>query len=240
VDLQAQARAHRIGQKRDVLVLRFETVNSVEEHVRAAAEYKLGVANQSITAGFFDDDTSAEDRREYLESLLRETKKEEVALVLDDEALNDLLARSDAEIDTFEAVDKKRQEEEQAWWRQCGQGERGNELVPMPPRLFLEEELGPLILAMQNKGLEKAQGKPKAGGGGGSSSPQHYGRGKRIRETRSYGEQFTEREFEKLCRVEENDGSKKTEVGLGRAGRKSLSETEDKQQRTVGGMQENS
>jgi hypothetical protein len=147
---------------------------------------------------------------------------------------------SDAEIDTFEAVDKKRQEEEQAWWRQCGQGERGNELVPMPPRLFLEEELGPLILAMQNKGLEKAQGKPKAGGGGGSSSPQHYGRGKRIRETRSYGEQFTEREFEKLCRVEENDGSKKTEVGLGRAGRKSLSETEDKQQRTMGGMQENS
>ena len=26
MDLQAQARAHRIGQKRDVLVLRFETV----------------------------------------------------------------------------------------------------------------------------------------------------------------------------------------------------------------------
>lgn len=36
---------------------------------------------------------SAEDRREYLESLLREPKKEEVALVLDDEALNDILAR---------------------------------------------------------------------------------------------------------------------------------------------------
>ena len=27
VDLQAQARAHRIGQKREVLVLRFETVS---------------------------------------------------------------------------------------------------------------------------------------------------------------------------------------------------------------------
>lgn len=36
---------------------------------------------------------SAEDRREYLESLLRECKKEEVAPVLDDDALNDLLAR---------------------------------------------------------------------------------------------------------------------------------------------------
>lgn len=36
---------------------------------------------------------SAEDRREYLESLLRESKKEEAAPVLDDEALNYLLAR---------------------------------------------------------------------------------------------------------------------------------------------------
>ena len=32
-------------------------VMSIEEHVRASAEYKLGVANQSITAGFFDDNT---------------------------------------------------------------------------------------------------------------------------------------------------------------------------------------
>ena len=36
---------------------------------------------------------SAEDRREYLESLLRECKKEEAAPVLDDDALNDIIAR---------------------------------------------------------------------------------------------------------------------------------------------------
>lgn len=36
---------------------------------------------------------SAEDRREYLESLLRECKKEEAAPVLDDDALNYLIAR---------------------------------------------------------------------------------------------------------------------------------------------------
>uniref|UniRef100_A0A6N2MW57 Chromatin structure-remodeling complex protein SYD n=1 Tax=Salix viminalis TaxID=40686 RepID=A0A6N2MW57_SALVM len=112
VDLQAQARAHRIGQKREVLVLRFETVQTVEEQVRASAEHKLGVANQSITAGFFDNNTSAEDRREYLESLLRECKKEEAAPVLDDDALNDLLARSESEIDVFESVDKQRREKE--------------------------------------------------------------------------------------------------------------------------------
>ncbi|KAL0389353.1 UNVERIFIED_CONTAM: Chromatin structure-remodeling complex protein SYD [Sesamum calycinum] len=140
VDLQAQARAHRIGQKKDVLVLRLETVQTVEEQVRASAEHKLGVANQSITAGFFDNNTSAEDRREYLESLLRECKKEEVAPVLDDDSLNDVIARSwllyllfdiasddnlaylndefaytlfnESEIDIFESVDKQRREEE--------------------------------------------------------------------------------------------------------------------------------
>lgn len=36
---------------------------------------------------------SPEDRREYLESLLRECKKEEAAPVLDDEGLNYILAR---------------------------------------------------------------------------------------------------------------------------------------------------
>ncbi|GJY40424.1 gamma carbonic anhydrase 1, mitochondrial [Tanacetum coccineum] len=93
VDLQAQARAYRIGQKKEVLVLRLETAKTVEEQVRASAEHKLGVANQSITAGFFDNNTSAQDRREYLEALLRECKKEEAAPVLNDDALNELLAR---------------------------------------------------------------------------------------------------------------------------------------------------
>ncbi|CAH1412063.1 unnamed protein product [Lactuca virosa] len=75
VDLQAQAKAHKISQKKEVLVLRLETVKSVEEQVRASSKHKLGVANQSITAGFFDNNTSAEDRREYLEALLQERKK---------------------------------------------------------------------------------------------------------------------------------------------------------------------
>jgi SNF2 family DNA or RNA helicase len=88
VDLQAQARAHRIGQKRDVLVLRFETVNSVEEHVRAAAEYKLGVANQSITAGFFDDDTRSLPTS-GLSSLLELTKLDLLELLILIHSLSD-------------------------------------------------------------------------------------------------------------------------------------------------------
>jgi len=212
VDLQAQARAHRIGQKRDVLVLRLETVQSVEEQVRAAAEHKLGVANQSITAGFFDNNTSAEDRREYLEGLLRGSKKEEVAGVLDDEALNYILARSDAEIDIFEDVDRKRHQREQETWLRCIQGKDGGDSMPMPPRLVGEEELRPFIMAMQAHEIAYSGGRKKLGS---SLAPdiQHYGRGKRAREVRSYGDQLTEEEFERLCQVGPPDSPKNHDTG---------------------------
>ena len=41
--MQAQDRAHRIGQQNEVRVLRLCTVNSVEEKILAAARYKLNV-----------------------------------------------------------------------------------------------------------------------------------------------------------------------------------------------------
>ena len=53
-DLQAQDRAHRIGQKNEVRVLRLMTVNSVEERILAAARYKLNVDEKVIQAGMFD------------------------------------------------------------------------------------------------------------------------------------------------------------------------------------------
>ncbi|KAJ7527479.1 hypothetical protein O6H91_16G056700 [Diphasiastrum complanatum] len=206
VDLQAQARAHRIGQKRDVLVLRLETVNSIEEQVRASAEHKLGVANQSITAGFFDNNTSAEDRREYLEALLREPKKEEAASVLDNEALNCLLARSEGEFDIFEAVDKARREEEQARWLKCHPSAEGQDNLVLPPRLVEDADLRPLMSAIQNTDKKRQKYGPT-----GLPDTQQYGRGKRARETRSYGDQYTEEEFEQLCRAERPNMQKKTE-----------------------------
>ncbi|XP_027916125.1 chromatin structure-remodeling complex protein SYD [Vigna unguiculata] len=219
VDLQAQARAHRIGQKRDVLVLRFETVQTVEEQVRASAEHKLGVANQSITAGFFDNNTSAEDRREYLEALLRECKKEEAAPVLDDDALNDVLARSETELDIFEAVDKKRKEDELATWNKLvhGQTADGSDLIPPPPaRLVTDEDLKQFYEAMKISDVPKvvveSSGVKRKGGYLGGLDTQQYGRGKRAREVRSYEEQWTEEEFEKMCQVEAPDSPKVKEV----------------------------
>nr|XP_010932567.1 uncharacterized protein LOC105053188 [Elaeis guineensis] len=222
VDLQAQARAHRIGQKKDVLVLRLETVRTVEEQVRAAAEHKLGVANQSITAGFFDNNTSAEDRREYLESLLRECKKEEAAPVLDDDALNDLLARSESEIDVFESIDKQRHEEEMAAWQRLVQGSstEGLEGLPMPSRLVTDEDLKPFYKAMMIYESSNVNVKRKGEYLGGLDT-QQYGRGKRAREVRSYEDQWTEEEFEKLCQVDSPESPQPTEVP------KDLSATKD-------------
>ncbi|KAA8528106.1 hypothetical protein F0562_035025 [Nyssa sinensis] len=221
VDLQAQARAHRIGQKKDVLVLRLETVQTVEEQVRAAAEHKLGVANQSITAGFFDNNTSAEDRREYLESLLRECKKEEAAPVLADDALNDLIARSESEIDIFESVDKRRREEELATWKLVtGQGTDGSEPVPpLPYRLLTDDDLKPFYEAMKisevsNVGMVSNAGVKRKSEHLGGLDSQQYGRGKRAREVRSYEEPWTEEEFEKICKVDSPESPKLKEEVL--------------------------
>ncbi|XP_042516714.1 chromatin structure-remodeling complex protein SYD-like isoform X2 [Macadamia integrifolia] len=209
VDLQAQARAHRIGQKRDVLVLRLETVQTVEEQVRASAEHKLGVANQSITAGFFDNNTSAEDRREYLESLLRESKKEEDAPVLDDDALNDILARSESELDVFESVDRQRREEEMAAWQKLVLGQDKDSLEPLPPlspRLVTDEDLKAFYQAMQIYEVSNVGVKRKSENLGGLDT-QQYGRGKRAREVRSYEDKWTEEEFEKMCQVDSPESS---------------------------------
>ncbi|KAJ1258909.1 hypothetical protein BS78_10G112100 [Paspalum vaginatum] len=210
VDLQAQARAHRIGQKKEVLVLRLETVRTVEEQVRASAEHKLGVANQSITAGFFDNNTSAEDRREYLESLLRECKKEEAAPVLDDDALNDILARSEAEIDIFESIDKQRREEEVAAWQNVVQDGSTSGLDPavLPSRLVTDDDLKPFCHAMklyESSNVKSVKVNVRKKGELGGLDTQHYGRGKRAREVRSYEDQWTEEEFEKLCQADSPD-----------------------------------
>lgn len=58
----------------------------------------------------FDNNTKVESRMEYLESLLREHKKEEDILVLDVGTQNDVLARSKAEWFVFELVDRNGKE----------------------------------------------------------------------------------------------------------------------------------
>ena len=69
-DLQAQDRAHRIGQKNEVRVLRLVTVNSVEEDILETARFKLSMDSQVIQAGMFNHESNAGQQRDYLKSIL--------------------------------------------------------------------------------------------------------------------------------------------------------------------------
>ena len=65
-DLQAQDRAHRIGQTKAVLILRFITEKSVEEAMYQRARYKLDIDGKVIQAGRFDNKSSQEEQEEFL------------------------------------------------------------------------------------------------------------------------------------------------------------------------------
>ncbi|URE12256.1 SNF2 family N-terminal domain [Musa troglodytarum] len=198
-------------------------VRTVEEQVRAAAEHKLGVANQSITAGFFDNNT-------------RESKKEEAAPVLDNDILahryvflhmlflNNMLFCSESEIDIFESIDKQRRDEEMAAWQRLNQGSTdGLNPLAMPSRLVTDEDLKPFYKAMMIHESPNVSTKRKNGYLGGLDT-QQYGRGKRTREVRSYGDQWTEEEFEKLCQVDSPESSPPTEISRDPCTTKELSE----------------
>ncbi|KAA8493126.1 Chromatin structure-remodeling complex subunit snf21 [Porphyridium purpureum] len=109
-DLQAQDRAHRIGQKRQVRILRFVTARSVEEDVIEKATYKRGLEAKIIRAGMFDEQSKDVDRQAMLRELLREEEEgsEQEDAVPTLEELNKILARSEEEEELFGQVDEER------------------------------------------------------------------------------------------------------------------------------------
>lgn len=113
-DLQAQDRAHRIGQKNEVRVLRLMTVNSVEERILAAARYKLNVDEKVIQAGMFDQKSTGQERQQFLQAILQQEncEEEDEDEVPDDETINQMLARTEAEFDIFQQMDLDRRRNE--------------------------------------------------------------------------------------------------------------------------------
>lgn len=113
-DLQAQDRAHRIGQLNEVRVLRLMTVNSVEERILAAARYKLNMDEKVIQAGMFDQKSTGTERQQFLQSILHQDgdDEEEENEVPDDETINQMIARSEDEFELFQKMDLERRREE--------------------------------------------------------------------------------------------------------------------------------
>jgi ATP-dependent helicase STH1/SNF2 len=110
-DLQAQDRAHRIGQKNEVRILRLISSNSVEEKILERAKFKLDMDGKVIQAGRFDNKSSENDREAMLRVMLDTAEAAETGLEqddMDDEELNMILARSDDELIKFREMDEVR------------------------------------------------------------------------------------------------------------------------------------
>jgi hypothetical protein len=100
---QAQDRAHRIGQTKEVRVFRLITVNSVEERMLERAREKLDVDQKVIQAGKFNQKSTEHETRQLLLKIIegnQEDVPEDIELT-DAEELNRALSRSEEEFHTF-------------------------------------------------------------------------------------------------------------------------------------------
>ncbi|KAH9177014.1 SNF2 family N-terminal domain-containing protein [Lactarius sanguifluus] len=135
-DLQAQDRAHRIGQTKSVRILRFITEKSVEEAMYARARYKLDIDDKVIQAGRFDNKSTQEEQEEFLRSILEADQEEEneEAGDMNDDEINGLIARSDEEERLFAEMDAQRERDTATNWKAAG-----NRGKPPAPLIALDE-----------------------------------------------------------------------------------------------------
>jgi ATP-dependent helicase STH1/SNF2 len=199
-DLQAQDRAHRIGQKNEVRILRLISSNSVEEKILERARFKLDMDGKVIQAGRFDNKSSETDRdamlRTLLEAEMAESGEQEE---MDDEELNLILARSDDEVVTFQQLDDERAADP-LYGTKSGCKAR--------PRLMADSELPEIYLSEDNPVPEEEE--------------VILGRGARERTKVKYDDGLTEEQW--LMAVDDDDDSPEAAAAR-KAARKEKRET---------------
>ncbi|KAI9115169.1 hypothetical protein K1719_014182 [Acacia pycnantha] len=112
MDQQAEDRAHRIGQKKEVRVFVLVSVGSIEEVILERAKQKMGIDAKVIQAGLFNTTSTAQDRREMLEEIMRRGTRSLGTDVPSEREINRLAARSDEEFWLFERMDEERRQKE--------------------------------------------------------------------------------------------------------------------------------
>jgi ATP-dependent helicase STH1/SNF2 len=171
-DLQAQDRAHRIGQKNEVKILRLISSNSVEEKILERAQFKLDMDGKVIQAGKFDNKSTNEEREALLRTLMETAEAAdqiEDQDEMDDDDLNEIMARSEEEIAIFQQMDQERA-------KVVGYGPRHR-----LPRLMGEDELPDIYLAEDNPVETEVE--------------EFAGRGARERKTTKYDDGLTEEQW---------------------------------------------
>eukprot|EP01027_Heterolobosea_sp_BB2_P013730 GEZU01019767.1.p1 GENE.GEZU01019767.1~~GEZU01019767.1.p1 ORF type:complete len:1306 (-),score=411.03 GEZU01019767.1:96-3443(-) len=178
-DLQAHARVHRIGQKKAVRVFTLLTTTPVEERIRERATAKRDAEGMAIRAGLFNQKSTATERDIMLTSLISKDSETYDDEVPTDDQLNQMMARSEEEIEIFAEIDAQREREEQQKWMERGFDEP-------PPRLMTEEELPEWMVKASETAAKEEEEAAKS-----------YGRGRRERKEVIYSD-LTDRQFDKL------------------------------------------
>lgn len=176
-DLQAQDRAHRIGQKNEVRIIRLITEDSVEEMILERAHAKLEIDGKVIQAGKFDNKSTTEEQEALLRALFvkeEERKAKSSAMdgddELDDDELNQVLSRDDTELVIFRQLDEARNLE--------------TKQASYPTRLFSEQELPDFYKTDFDIYFDKD-----------IVNTDDYGRGARERKTALYDDNLTEEQW---------------------------------------------
>ena len=181
-DLQAQDRAHRIGQKNEVRILRLISTNSIEEKILERAQFKLDMDGKVIQAGKFDNKSTNEEREAFLRTLLEAAEAAEQINEqeeMEDDDLNDIMARSEEEVVIFQKMDEDRNKHDP-----YGPGRA-------LPRLMGEDELPDIYLAEDNPVQEEEE--------------VYAGRGARVKTQIKYDDGLTEEQW--LAAVDDSDDS---------------------------------
>lgn len=108
-DLQAEDRAHRIGQKKEVLVLVLVTAGTIEEAILDKAKQKREIDAKVIQAGMFNDNSTHEQRQLVLKAIMAKGAGDVVDSVHNEGEVNEMLARSPEEYSLFCEMDEARE-----------------------------------------------------------------------------------------------------------------------------------
>ncbi|GIQ85586.1 hypothetical protein KIPB_007278, partial [Kipferlia bialata] len=108
-DLQAQDRAHRIGQTSEVRVLRFCTATPIEEKILETAARKMDINNAIIHAGKFDkSETTSGERKAVISEVLNAVPVDYSKVSVQSHSeLNRQIARTPDEMTLFEQIDRE-------------------------------------------------------------------------------------------------------------------------------------
>ncbi|BGP01946.1 Nuclear protein STH1/NPS1 [Rhodotorula toruloides] len=190
-DLQAQDRAHRIGQKKEVRILRLVTERSVEEHVMAGAARKIEMDKKIIQAGRYDNKSTAEERDAFLRALLEADDGEPEEDDDADEAdmLNEAIARTEEERAIFAQMDRDRRAAEEAAWAAAGNTGK------LPERLIQEWELPEVYRMDHPKAVVESDVRPDGS--------------RRNRTQVTYDDGMSEEQWLQALEDEDDDSSKK-------------------------------